>query len=863
MPYDNFGNIGLNFMSLKKWWQYLLLAVIVSVFSVIALVAIAASIIYPSLPSLEALTDYHPKLPLQIYSEDGFLIGEFGEERRAYIKIEKVPQVMKDAVLAIEDRRFYQHNGIDTIGIIRAIRNNVTGRGHEGASTITMQVAKNFFTPPNGKRGLITKINEALLAIKIERNLSKDKILELYLNQIYLGQRAYGFAAASQVYFDKPIEKITLAEAAILAGLPKAPSGYNPFINPKRSIGRQHEVLRDMYRFGFLKEEAYQAALNQELVFKSNAQEKSHALSADYVAEIVRDTLYAKYQEEIYSSGLKVYTTIRKTNQVAANNAVLQGIIEYDTRHGYRGPEAIIDIDALPASDTKNALDIVLDEYEIFGEMVPAIITNVTAKSVQAHTKLGDDIEVTGKGLTFIDKQLREKAPEKRQIKAGAIIRLMKTGNNTDATNKSGWRIVQLPQVESALIALDPDNGAVRALVGGFDFNRSKFNHVTQAHRQPGSSLKPFIYSAALEKGYTAATIVQDKPLSFTSSQTGDDAWSPKNYEDSFAGPTRIRKALAHSVNTVAIQVLNDIGPQYAQEYLTRFGFLPKNHPAYLTLALGAGSASPWEMAQAYAVFANGGYRVRPNIIAKIVDSSGKVIMTTQFDQVGKNAPRVIDARNAFIMNSMLQTVVQNGTAVKALSLNRKDIAGKTGTTNDHHDAWFTGYSPSQVAIAWVGFDQPQPLGRGETGGAAALPIWIKYMGVALKGVPEKTLRMPEGIDTYNIDPYTGTRGGSLPEYFYHENPPPYYAAPATSDTENGSIEDGYYVENPNNSDAPAPSQPQQVIQPDIPTPQQQPAPAAEPAPTSPNAAIQRKTISAKADHIDAQKAAMKMLGAH
>jgi penicillin-binding protein 1A len=440
----------------------------------------------------------------------------------------------------------------------------------------------------------------------------------------------------------------------------------------------------------------------------------------------------------------------------------------------------------------------------------------------------------------------------------------MKAETTNDATNKSGWRIVQLPQVESALIALDPDNGAVRALVGGFDFNRSKFNHVTQAHRQPGSSLKPFIYSAALEKGYTAATVVQDKPLTFTSSQTGDDAWSPKNYEDSYAGPTRIRKALAHSVNTVAIQVLDDIGPQYAQEYLTRFGFLPKNHPAYLTLALGAGSASPWDMAQAYAVFANGGYRVKPNIIAKIVDSSGKVIMNTQFDQVGKNAPRVIDARNAFIMNSMLQTVIQNGTAVKALSLNRKDIAGKTGTTNDHHDAWFTGYSPSQVAIAWVGFDQPQPLGRGETGGAAALPIWIKYMAVALKGVPEKTLRMPEGIDTYNIDPTTGTRGGSLLEYFYHENPPPTYAAPSVSDTENGSIENGYYVENPNgaNTDVPAPSQPQQIIQPDIPAPQQ-PAPATEATPATPSAAIQRKTISAKAENIDAQKAAMKMLGAH
>lgn len=802
-------------MALRRWWQYILLAITVCAFSVVALITIAASIIYPALPSLEALTDYHPKLPLQVYSEDGFLIGEFGEERRAYVKIDQVPQVMKDAVLAIEDRRFYSHNGIDTTGVIRAIRNNLTGVSREGASTITMQVAKNFFTPPNGKRGFITKINEALLAIKIERNLSKDKILELYLNQIYLGQRAYGFAAASQVYFDKPLEKLTVAEAALLAGLPKAPSAYNPFLNPKRSIGRQHEVLRDMTRFGFLKEDAYQAALKQELTFKTAAQQqKIHALSADYVAEIVRDTLYAKYQDEIYSSGLKVYTTIRKSNQEAANTAVRDGIIEYDTRHGYRGPEAFVDVDALPTSDSKNALDVVLDDYEIYSDMVPAIITNATAKSVQAHTKLGEDIDISGKGLSLVEKQLKEKDPEKNQLKVGAVIRVLKTKGEKE----NSWRIVQLPQVESALIALDPENGAIRALVGGFDFNRSKFNHVTQANRQPGSSLKPFIYSAALEKGYTPASIVEDKEITFSASQTGDNAWTPKNYHDGFAGPMRLRKALATSVNTVAIQVLNDIGAQYAQNYITRFGFPAKKHPPYLTLALGAGSATPWEMAQAYAVFANGGYRVTPNIIAKIINSDGKVIMTTKFDQAGKTAPRVIDARNAFILNSMMQSVIQNGTATKALSLNRRDIAGKTGTTNDHHDAWFTGYSPQQVAIAWVGYDQPRPLGKGETGGVAALPIWIKYMSSALKGLPEKTLRMPQGVDVYNIDPVTGTRGGSLPEYFYHENPPPYYVPSETSPDDGGYVnEDGVYIEDSNTSDStPAQNQAQQVLQPEI-----------------------------------------------
>ncbi|HOY71265.1 MAG TPA: PBP1A family penicillin-binding protein [Methylotenera sp.] len=856
-------------MALKRWWQYILLAIVVSVFSVLALVAIAAAFIYPALPSLEALTDYHPKLPLQVYSEDGFLIGEFGEERRAYVKIEQVPQVMKDAVLAIEDRRFYSHNGIDTTGVIRAIKNNLTGVSREGASTITMQVAKNFFTPPNGKRGLITKINEALLAIKIERNLSKDKILELYLNQIYLGQRAYGFAAASQVYFDKPLEKLTLAEAALLAGLPKAPSGYNPFINPKRSIGRQHEVLRDMLRFGFLKDEAYQEALKQPLTFKTAAQQQAvHALSADYVAEIVRDTLYAKYQDEIYSSGLKVYTTIRKSNQEAANAAVREGIIEYDIRHGYRGPEALIDVDALPSSDTKNALDVVLDDYEIYSDMVPAIITNLTAKSVQAHTKFGDDIDISGKGLSFVEKQLREKDPEKNKLKVGAVIRVLKTKGEKDT---STWRIVQLPQVESALIALDPDNGAVRALVGGFDFNRSKFNHVTQANRQPGSSLKPFIYSAALEKGYTPASLIEDKEITFSASQTGDNAWTPKNYHDGFAGPMRLRKALATSVNTVAIQVLDDIGAQYAQSYITRFGFPAKKHPPYLTLALGAGSATPWEMAQAYAVFANGGYRVRPNIISKIIDSDGKVIMTTKFDQAGKNAPRVIDARNAFIMNSMMQSVIQNGTATKALSLNRRDIAGKTGTTNDHHDAWFTGYSPNQVAIAWVGYDQPRPLGKGETGGVAALPIWIKYMGSALKGLPEKTLRVPEGVDTYNIDPVTGSRGGSLLEYFYHENPPPYFVPQDTADEYGYVNEDGIYVESPSTPEAPTPQdQAQQVLQPEIilspATPPAEVKPVRTVPTTPPNVTVTPQNNPTahnkpKEEITDPHEAATKMLG--
>jgi penicillin-binding protein 1A len=829
----------INFMTPTKWWHYILLAIVVGGLSVIALVAIAAAIIYPSLPSLDALTNYQPKLPLRVYSEDGYLIGEFGEERRAFINIDQVPQNLKDAVLAIEDRRFYQHNGIDTTGILRAIKNNVTGKAHEGASTITMQVAKNFFTVPNGKRTLITKINEALLAIKIEHSLSKDKILELYINQIYLGQRAYGFAAASQVYYGKTLDKLNLAETALLAGLPKAPTNYNPFTNPKRSMGRQQEVLHDMFRFGFLKENDYQAALKQPLRFKVTKQ--SRDLSADYVAESVRDALYAQYQEEIYSSGLNVYTTILKANQEAANTAVREGVLDYDLRHGYRGPEKILDIASLPipeysAKNKKNALDIALDDFEVFNGFIPAIITSVSPKSIQAHTKSGEDIVVTEKGLAFVDKMLHDKDPAKRLLKEGAVIRVIK--------NEDTWRIVQLPQVESALVALDPENGAIRALVGGFDFNQSKFNHVTQAWRQPGSSFKPFIYSAALEKGYTPATIVEDAPLNFSAAETGNKDWSPQNYENSFEGPISLRKALAHSVNTVAIRVLQNIGPEYAQSYITRFGFEAKKHPAYLTMALGAGSATPWQMASAYAVFANGGYRVKPNLISKIVDQHGKVISRTVFDHASNGAPRVIDSRNAFIMNSMMQSVIRNGTAAKALKLGRSDIAGKTGTTNDHIDAWFAGYSPKQVAIAWVGFDTPKPLGRGETGAVAALPIWIKYMATALKGSPEMAMRMPDGVVAMNIDPTTGTRDDSgITEYFYHENPPPLVEAdlPPLLDGSQNTDEPGV--------NSPLTNQPQQTLQPEIILP-------AKPVPTSPSP-------PSASGHSDAQSNAARLLNTH
>jgi penicillin-binding protein 1A len=685
------------------------------------------------------------------------LIAEFGEERRAYVKIENVPKNMKDAVLAIEDRRFYQHGGIDAKGVLRAIKNNVTGRAHEGASTITMQVAKNFFTSPNGRRNIVTKVNEALLAVKIEHNLSKDQILELYINQIYLGQRSYGFAAASQMYYGKPLNKLNLAEAALLAGLPKAPSNYNPFINPKRAIKRQHEVLRDMQRFGFINEKVYKNALKQPLRFKASKQ--SRDVSAEYVAEMVREQLYAQYQDDIYSSGIKVYTTIHKASQEAANAAVREGVMDYDLRHGYRGPEKTLDLAALLAEDD-NALASALDDLDTVNGFEPALITAISAKGVQVHSKNGEDLPISGSGLAFVDKMLHDKDPAKRLLKPGAVVRIVKQGE--------AWRIAQLPQVEAALVALDPENGAIRALVGGFDFNQNKYNHVTQASRQPGSSFKPFIYSAALEKGYTPASVMEDAPLNFAANETGNKAWSPQNYENTFEGAMSLRKALAHSVNTVAIRLLHEIGPRYAQNYVTRFGFSADDHPPYLTMALGAGTTTPIQMAGAYAVFANGGYRVKPNLITKIVDHNGMVLVSNKFTQAGNGAPRVIDARNAFIMNSMLQSVIENGTAMRALNLGRSDLAGKTGTTNEHIDAWFAGYSPRQVAVAWIGFDKPRPMGSGETGAGAALPMWIRYMAGALRGVPEEAMWMPDGVDAVSVQADNADRV----EYFYHENLP-------------------------------------------------------------------------------------------
>lgn len=752
-------------MLLRKWWQFLIILPVVIGLVLIALAGLAATLIYPTLPSLEALTDYRPKVPLRVYSADGHLIGEFGEERRAFTRIQDAPQSLKQAILAAEDERFYEHGGVDTIGIARAaVANIMAGGFKEGASTITMQVARNFFL--SSEKTATRKLSEALLAIKIEHSLSKDQILELYINQIYLGQRAYGFGAAAQVYYGKPLAQCSVAEMAMLAGLPKAPSRYNPFVNPKRAQERQHYVLRRMHSLKFIDDQTYQTALDEPS--KVRKQRSLHELSADYVAEIARQAMYERYQDAIYSSGMRVYTTILKDNQEAANRAVIQGILDYERRRGFRGPEKVLVKGVSEISDSE-WMDSALDEFEQFNGLIPAVVKKINAKSVELYAKNIGPVEIKGDGLGLVSRDMALKDVSKRKFVVGAVVRIHGEGDN--------WQITQLPEVESALIALDPRNGAVRALVGGFNFNRNKFNHVTQAWRQPGSSFKPFIYSAAVEKGFTPATMVEDAPVYVSSEETGSGkSWEPRNFDNKYDGPVQVRAALTKSKNMVSIRILQDIGVDYARDYITRFGFAAKDHPPYLAMALGSGSVTPWQMAGGYAVFANGGYQIQPHIISRVVDSNGKIIQQTKVVEAGKSAKRVIDARNAFLMSSMMQDVVRRGTAARANILGRNDLAGKTGTTNDMLDAWFAGYNPTQVAVAWMGYDKPKSLGSNETGGRAALPIWINYMSTALKGVPDNPYIPPEGIAAIKINPETGMRvpddQPGFYEYFYAEFPP-------------------------------------------------------------------------------------------
>ena len=743
------------------WIAYPLLALVGAALVIAALAGIFVILAYPQLPSLDAMTDYRPKIPLRIYSSEGTLIGEFGEERRTLVRIGAVPDDMKHAILAAEDERFYQHPGIDTLGIIRAAYSNFVGGGRkQGASTITMQVARNFFL--SSEKTLSRKLYEILLALKIEHNLSKDEILELYVNQIYLGQRAYGFSAAAQIYFGKSLKDLSVAECAMLAGLPKAPSAFNPVANPKRARLRQLYVLRRMRELGFVDEVQLAQAQGEALRVKRDVND--FGMHADYVAEMARQIAYQQFQDETYTKGLRVTTTITAADQQAAYAALRRGVIEYDHRHGYRGAEAYVDMTDVKG-EQDDELEDLLQDFEDSDDLKPAIVLAAGSKEVRAYLRGGEVIELSGEAIKFVSRHLDDKAPANKRIRRGAIIRVSK-----DA--KDAWQITQLPEAEAAFVAADPRTGAIRALVGGFDFGRNKFNHVTQAWRQPGSSFKPFIYSAALEKGYTPASVLPDEPISISAEETGSQAWEPKNYDGKYEGPMSLRTALAKSKNMVSIRLLRSIGTRYAQDYITRFGFDADKHPPYLTLALGAGSVTPWQHLTAYAVFANGGYKIEPYIVKEIRDDKGNLLGEAKPVTAGNEELRVIDARNAYLMDSMMHDVVRRGTAARAGAvLKRTDLAGKTGTTNDYVDAWFCGYQPTLVAVAWIGFDQPKKLGNGETGSAAALPIWISYMDKALKGVPEAFMEQPPGLVSINaIDP--GAKETTR-EFVYKEHLPP------------------------------------------------------------------------------------------
>lgn len=703
-------------------------------FAAAAVGVIVVASIYPKLPDVTDLADYRPKQPLRVYSAEGALIGEFGEERRKLTPIEDIPLVMKQAILAAEDARFFEHNGIDTKGIARAILANLKNLRSQGASTISMQVARNMYLSP--EQTFTRKIYEILLTLKMEHLLSKEEILEIYMNQIFLGNRSYGFAAAAETYFGKPLQEITTAEAAMLAGLPVAPSQYNPIRRPERARIRQVHVLNRMVENGFITEEEAEAAKNEKLHIRRVID--NFPVRAEFVAEMVRQAIVARYGDEAYTRGLNVYTTIQIADQEAAYEALRAGIMNFEKRQHYRGPEAFI---TLPIEETEReeAIDKILNAHPDNGQLLAAVVLEATPQKVVVIRPNEEPIEITGKGLRPVQSGLSSKAAANIKIRPGAVVRILQEPDNS-------WELTQLPEVEGAIVSLNPANGAIKALVGGFDFNKNKFNHVTQAWRQSGSAFKPFIYSAALERGFTPATVIADTPLYFPSSVTGSAAWEPKNYDGKFDGPLTMRRALARSKNIISVRLMQAVGPKQGQQWAARFGFDPERQTPVLPMALGSGSVTPLQMAAAYAVFANGGHRIDPWLIDRITDSRGKVLLETK-PLEGDARPQAIDPRNAFIMSSMLQEVMRAGTGAKAYAaLKRPDIYGKTGTTNDSNDAWFAGYQPSTVAVAWVGYDNPRNLGSRETGGGLSLPIWTQYMQTALKDIPVAEIQPPPGV---------------------------------------------------------------------------------------------------------------------
>ena len=712
--------------------KWLLALAAASVVFILGLLAYIFLILAPGLPELTAVTDYKPKIPLRIYTADNNLIGEFGEEHRDFVPIKDIPEKMKKAVLSIEDARFYEHSGVDYIGVARAVVATATGGVQQGASTITMQVARNFFL--TREKSLTRKLREMMLAKRIEDALSKDQILELYMNQIYLGQRTHGFSSAARTYFNKTLTELTIAETAMLAGIPQNPARHNPAVNFERAKKRQLLVLKSMLKHAAITQAQFDVASKEQLRVTKVAKFESHAA---HVAEMVRQQIYAQFKEDTYTLGIKVITTIDSDEQDAAYESLRRNVLTYDQRHGYRGPEAFIE---LPTEENlrDEAIDEFLQKFPSSEGLISAVVTAVSPKLIKADLATGESVEISGEGLRLAASALQAKANRDLKIRVGALIRVMQD-------RKGKWSVTQTPEVEAAYVSLNANNGAYRALVGGFDFNRKKFNHVTSGWRQPGSSIKPFVYSAALEKGFSPETLINDVPLSETTDELL--TWDPRNDDGQYDGPIEMQQALAQSKNVVSVRILKAIGASYGKDFLSRFGFDANKHPLNLTMALGTGSVTPLQLAGAYAVFANGGYQVKPWLIQKVIDAKGAVLFEAKVDDFPNEEARVLDSRNAFVVDSMMREVVRSGTGAAAMQkLGRRDLAGKTGTTNDAIDGWFAGYSGNIVAVSWMGFDDPKSLGGREFGSTVALPIWIDAMRHALKGKPELIRQAPENL---------------------------------------------------------------------------------------------------------------------
>ncbi|MDT7524043.1 PBP1A family penicillin-binding protein [Rhodoferax sp. TBRC 17198] len=705
--------------------RLLKISLVLAGLGLVALLALTA-FFSTQLPDTSSLSNYQPKQPLRVLTADGVEVAGFGTERRVYKPIDQIPRLMKDSLLAVEDARFYEHGGLDPIGVARAIVANLTGGRTQGASTITQQVARTFFL--SRSRTLERKIKEALLAFKIESQLSKDQILELYMNQIYLGSRAYGFEAAAQAYFGKTLSALSAAESAMLAGLPQNPHFANPIQNFERARARQLLVLGRMRAQDVITDAQFQAAKAEKLVVRKRNEVDVHA---EHVAEMVRQQVYAQFGEMSYTTGLNVTTTLRAAEQQAAYKALRRTLVEHSLRQVWRGPEGQETL-ATDLKDDDPAVAQALADYDDDEDLRIAIVTRASTKSVTVVLGTGEVVTIEGTGLRPAQSGLAESAAAKLRVRRGAVVRVVQQAK--------AWSLVQWPEAEGALVAMDPLNGDIRALVGGFDFHRNQFNHVTRGWRQPGSSYKPFIYSGAIESGMQPESLVNDAPME----NVGD--WAPENDDGSTDGPITLRRALARSKNLVSIRLMQLLSPQGAREWVSRFGFDPERQPDNLTQALGSGSTNPLQMAGAYSVLANGGYRVNPVLIQKIARASGEVVFEAK-PQVLDETLRTVPARNTFMVSSLLQEVTRSGTAAKAqAALKRPDLYGKTGTTNDVVDAWFAGYQPGVVAVVWVGYDTPRSLGTRASGSALALPAWIDYMSVALNGVPVQEVQPPEGV---------------------------------------------------------------------------------------------------------------------